>query len=121
MGENVLFTLDTMMEWGPVWARAVTRAWQDPNFKAALKRDPAGTLYSYFQFTLPPTLELQVVEVDPEEMKKHGYGYKPNDGWLLPRTVLKMVLPPAPAVEMQAVAITDYIDSGNAYPFTCFT
>lgn len=123
MGENVVFGLETALEWSTVWMKCIARAWQDPEFKAALLRDPEHTLFSYFQFTLPPTVRLQILELTPEQMQQKGYGWRGNlsgqSGWLMPPNQLQMILPPMPQdPTMQAVALADYADTGRTYPFT---
>ena len=45
-----------------IWAQASARAWQDPSFKADLLKDPRGALQSGFNYTLPPDLDLRVVD-----------------------------------------------------------
>jgi ribosomally synthesized peptide (two-chain TOMM family) len=123
MSENVIVGLTTTLEWSSVWMKCIARAWQDPVFKAALLREPEQTLYSYFQFAVPPTLKVQVVELSADHQQQTGFGWKGNmsgqSGWLMPPNQLQMVLPPAPQdPALQAVALSDYSDTGRTYPFT---
>ncbi|MDY7228948.1 hypothetical protein [Hyalangium rubrum] len=75
-----------------IWPQCVARAWQDAQFREALKRDPAGILFESYQFSLPEGVLLQVVENDMEVKAA-------------PANTLRMVIPPAPAMDMQEIAL----------------
>lgn len=110
--------LESTMHWQVIWPRAIALAWQDPDFKAALLSDARVAIKAKFQYDLSPELDLTIVEAP-----YGSAGYAPGavtDPWAgLPRLKLEIVLPPAPAAEAQAVAITVYQDTGRTYPFTC--
>ncbi|EAU66748.1 hypothetical protein [Stigmatella aurantiaca] len=101
-----------IQQFGTVWPQCVARAWQDAQFRAALKQDPAATLFESYQFTVPAGVDLQIVESDdaPGEMKAE---------------TLRMVIPPAPAMDMREVALVGAeAHSGSQedrmVPLTCF-
>jgi ribosomally synthesized peptide (two-chain TOMM family) len=87
-------SLSVTQQFGTVWPQCVARAWQDPQFREALKRDPAGTLLESYQFTVPAEVALQVVETSdtaPQDMQANA---------------LRMVIPPAPEMEVREVALS---------------
>jgi ribosomally synthesized peptide (two-chain TOMM family) len=92
--------LSAAQEFGTVWPQCVARAWEDPQFREALKSDPARTLLESYQFTIPAGVALQVFETSD------AVPQAPQDN------VLRMVIPPAPEMDVQKVA------KGNAesYP-----
>ncbi len=103
--------------WQAVWLRAIALAWSDPEFKQLLIDDPHRALRETFGYNLNPMLDLQVIEVADENAH---WDRTENEDWgKLPNTRMEMPLPPAPATEDQAVAISDYADAGRSYPFTC--
>ncbi len=122
--EDPIQGLDTQLKWQYVWVEAVSLAWRDPAFKKLLLDDPRGTLFTYFGFDLGPYVELKVREATPpppDARAKNGL-QRAFGGWDPATDPLKsemvMVLPPAPKVEDQAVALSFYNASGRSYPFT---
>jgi ribosomally synthesized peptide (two-chain TOMM family) len=83
-----------MQQFGTVWPQCVARAWQDSEFREALKRNPAATLHEAYQFTIPSGIDLRVLEegevVDTRQAN-----------------TLMMVIPPMPEMDMQQVALTN--------------
>ena len=118
-----------MLGWQTTWARVIAYAWQDEAFRARLldkKTDMRVLLREEMGYELPVDLDLTVVEVkqgqqSPDGGSTYGWQKMPNgtEKWVLPRMKLYMPLPPPPPVEMQAVALSSYLDTGKTYPFTC--
>ncbi len=97
-----------MQQFGMVWPQCVARAWQDAQFREALKRDPASTLREAYQFSIPAGVVLQVVE-DNEVLEAQ------------PANTLRMIIPPMPDMEMREIALVGNAPgNGNGPPF-CFT
>jgi hypothetical protein len=101
-----------IQQFGSVWPQCVARAWQDAQFRAALKQDPAATLFESYQFTVPAGMELQIVESDdaPREMKAQ---------------TLRMVIPPAPTMDLREVALVGAeahagSEEPRTLPMACF-
>ena len=110
--------LESTMHWQVIWPRAIALAWQDPKFKAQLLKDPRKAIRSQFKYDLSPELDLTIVEA-PAGTKGFD-GSAKDDPWAgLPNLKLELALPPAPAADAQAVAITVYQDTSRTYPFTC--
>jgi ribosomally synthesized peptide (two-chain TOMM family) len=86
-------SLSVAQQFGAVWPQCVARAWQDPQFREALKRDPAGTLLESYQFTVPAGITLQVVETS-DTAPQHPQA-----------NALRMAIPPAPELEVREVAL----------------
>ncbi len=91
---------------GKIWPQCIARAWQDVEFREALKRDPMGTLRDAYQLNLPVNVKLEVVEGNEQVQAAQA-------------DTLRMVIPPAPAMDMRQVALTD-LETGmvDAKPFT---
>lgn len=130
--ESPLAAQNGVALWQYVWARAIARAWQDPNqerdwTKAFLSGDPQLVRGAFNQlgYELPKGLKLTVapaaagVEYNPEA----PWSDPPVNGWDQCEAglgaTLTMVLPPAPRdTKLHAMALTDYEASGQNYPFT---
>lgn len=82
-----------MQQFGNVWPQCVARAWQDEQFREALKRDPAGTLLAHFQFTVPAGIDLQVADNDDAVVRAQQ------------ANTLRLVIPPTPDMEMGGIAL----------------
>ncbi|MBN1203707.1 MAG: hypothetical protein JXB05_02125 [Myxococcaceae bacterium] len=82
-----------IQQFGRIWPQCVARAWQDAEFREALKRDPAGTLQESYQFAFPMGVRLEIVEGEAVQQSASA-------------DTLRMVIPPAPAVDMREVALT---------------
>jgi ribosomally synthesized peptide (two-chain TOMM family) len=94
-----------IQQFGRIWPQCVARAWQDTEFREALKRDPERTLQETFQFAFPMGVKLEIVE--GEAVRQSA-----------PADVLRMVIPPAPAVDMREVALASADPCGNGHgPF----
>jgi ribosomally synthesized peptide (two-chain TOMM family) len=93
-------------QFGKIWPQCVARAWQDAEFREALKRDPAGTIREAFQYAFPLGVSLEIVEETDQTQATQG-------------DTLRMVIPPPPSMDAQQVALTD-VEKGmvNAKPFT---
>jgi len=93
-------------QFGKIWPQCVARAWQDAEFREALKRDPAGTIREAYQYAFPIGVTLEIVE-DSEQ------------GQATQADTLRMVIPPPPSMSAQQVALTD-VEKGmvNARPFS---
>ncbi|HVV81732.1 MAG TPA: BMA_0021/BMA_0022 family TOMM bacteriocin [Kofleriaceae bacterium] len=123
--EDPISGLDTTIKWQMVWLEAIALAWRDPEFKAELIKDPRKTLRAHFLFDLGPYVKLTVREATPPagnnargtRIEQVFNGWDPASDPLTSEMI--MALPPAPAVEDQAVALSFYNASGRAYPFTC--
>jgi hypothetical protein len=94
-------TFVEMPQFGMIWPQCVVRAWEDPQFREQLKRDPVGTLLQAFQFCVPEGVALEVVE---GEVETQG---APN--------TLRMVIPPAPELGIGEIAFSGH-DNGNPVP-----
>ena len=112
--------MESAAEWPMIWARAIATAWGDEDFAIRLKRDPHEVILEEFGYILSPNFELEIVDgaddgqFDPDKL---GRGEDPFEG--LQKLKLTIAIPPAPAPDLQAVAITAYQDTGRALPFTC--
>jgi ribosomally synthesized peptide (two-chain TOMM family) len=93
-------------QFGKLWPQCVARAWQDAEFREALKRDPMGTLREAYQYAFPTGLKLEIVEESEQPRTSNG-------------DTLRMVIPPPPSMDAQQVALTD-VEKGmvNARPMT---
>jgi ribosomally synthesized peptide (two-chain TOMM family) len=96
-----------MQQFGLVWPQCVARAWEDDEFREALKSDPAGTLLKAFQFLIPSGIQLQVVDGN-EAVEAQ------------PTNTLRMTIPPKPELDMQEVALVENKDDGKKrlFPWT---
>ncbi|HVG58329.1 MAG TPA: hypothetical protein VNA24_07215, partial [Hyalangium sp.] len=81
-----------MQQFGMIWPQCVVRAWEDAQFREELKIDPVRTLREVFQFIIPAGLNLEVVE--GEEMREAQQA-----------NTLRMVIPPAPDMDMREIAV----------------
>ncbi len=90
-------TVSEMQQFGVVWPQAVARAWEDAQFREALKHDPAGTLLKDYQFPVPQGVNLQVVEADEELAAAAA-------------DVLRLVIPPMPDLDMGEIALVGHKD-----------
>ena len=97
---------NSTQQFGKIWPQCVARAWQDAEFREALKRDPMGTIRETYQFAFPQGVNLEIVE-DSEQMQA------------APANTLRMVIPAPPSMDAQQVALTD-AEKGmvNARPFS---
>jgi len=115
---------EATLHWGVIWPRAIALAWEDPDFHAALKADPRGAIREKFGYELMPDLDLTVEDAPPEAAFDPDlatlHDGKAGDPWSkMPNLKLTLAIPPKPAPELQAVAITSYQDTGRTYPFSC--
>ncbi|WP_224242143.1 hypothetical protein [Hyalangium gracile] len=96
-------------QFGKIWPQCIARAWQDAEFREALKRDPSGTIRESFQFSFPEGVQVEVLEGSETVQAA-------------PANTLRMVIPPAPAMDLNEVALTD-VEKGmmNACPFSQFS
>lgn len=116
--------LEATMHWGVIWPRAIALAWEDSAFHAELKANPRKAIMDKFGYELMPDLDLTVEDAPAEAAfdpscatLKDG---KAGDPWSkMPQLKLTLAIPPKPAPELQAVAITAYQDTGRTYPFSC--
>lgn len=123
---NYVYGLEYMEEWRATWQRAIALAWSSPDLKSQLLANPFHFFKQYCNYSLPPTVDLVVVdasEVEPEGscafVPDPSDPNGPNWKWTLPRSVLIMFLPPPPpAGTSTAVALAAYEAVGKSYPFT---
>lgn len=94
-----------MKQFGVVWPQCVARAWEDAQFREALKSDPAGTLLKDYQFSVPQEVNLQVIESNEELAAQDA-------------NTLRLVIPPMPDVDMREVALVGAKDGAQALRFT---
>ena len=113
--------LESTMHWQVIWPRAIALAWEDEYFHAALKENPRKAIHETFGYLLNDALELKIVDAPANaEFDSGTESAKVGDPWAkLPPLKLTITIPPAPPVDLQAVAITTYQDTGRTYPFTC--
>jgi ribosomally synthesized peptide (two-chain TOMM family) len=104
-------------EWKEVWLQAIALAWKSEDFKQRLMKNPREAFAHAFQFDIPGTMELRIEELDD---KKFGWQKDGNTEWVLPGPIVHLFLPPRPALEEQAVALSNYAASVYSFPFsTC--
>lgn len=130
----------TSKEWRYVWFSAIALAWKNEEFKQRLLTNAREALEDEFGWQLPGALELEVVAFDDHgNLYKHDrdgsvevvadkdeldgpYGWMKGSKrakWVLPPSVLRVVLPPPPAkVEDEVLALANYAAAGRTYPFT---
>ena len=109
----------TEFEWQIAWLQAIALSWTDAAFKESLLHDPRTALLKAFGFSLPPHLDLVVFDAKNAAWEAPAAPGTPSQ-WHLPRTVVVMPLPPAPADEKhQAIALAAYNATGQSSPFTC--
>lgn len=107
---------EATMHWQVIWPRAIAKAWHDADFHQQLKDDPRKAILDHFQYELSDELNLTIKDAEAGQFVDVEKG-DPFPG--LPHLELTMYIPPAPAADLQAVAITTYEDTGRTYPFTC--
>ncbi len=116
--ENPLEGLESNEAWRYAWSRAVAKAWQDPKFQDLLLTDTIAALKT-FDYDVPNGLKLDVKKYEGNEAYQEQNGV---NGWIHMTNELSshvtMILPPAPAVDEQAIALADYQATGRTYPFT---
>jgi ribosomally synthesized peptide (two-chain TOMM family) len=97
---------NSTQQFGKIWPQVVARAWQDAEFREALKRDPMGTIRETYQYAFPTGVMLEIIEEGAQ-------------GQAASKDTLRMVIPPPPSMDAQQVALTD-VEKGlvNARPFT---
>lgn len=122
--EDPISGLDTTIKWQMVWLEAIALAWRDESFHQHLLKDPRDALKTYFNFDLGPYVKLTVRDATPPSggavPHKLGQAFGGWDPATDPLTSeMIMALPPKPALEDQAIALSFYNASGRAYPFTC--
>ncbi|WP_437933770.1 hypothetical protein [Sorangium sp. So ce341] len=125
--ENYIRDLQAQFDWQVALTRAIAEYWRDP--KGALATAMLGgkpdeirkQFKAKLNFELPPGMKLTFKEVDVHYKGQSEKG-PPQNGWngsvdeLTAEVVIP--LPSPPSVEDRARAISDYIATGKAYPFT---
>lgn len=112
------------MHWQVIWPRAIALAWEDADFHAQLKADPRAAIRDKFGYHLMDDLDLTIEDAPADATFDLSQATNAPDAerdpWeKLPHMKLTLCIPPAPAVELQGVAITSYQDTGRTYPFSC--
>jgi hypothetical protein len=127
---------DRLEEWQVAWVRAVAKVWEEQaknqtTFRELLKRNPQAALSQVVPgFELPKGVELRVVDdvndiakgspplLNRQPLKaKVGFDAHARK-WVLPDTVLIALIPPKPDDKDQAVALGEYLDPSDTFPFT---
>ncbi|WP_375759826.1 BMA_0021/BMA_0022 family TOMM bacteriocin [Corallococcus exercitus] len=95
----------TVNDWQAVWMRAVALAWKEPEFEAALQKDPRQALKKRFDFDLPASIQLKVV---PSTAKDAAA----DSTWKVNSAEVELHLPKKPAdVADHAVALSSLTDT----------
>jgi ribosomally synthesized peptide (two-chain TOMM family) len=92
--------LAEMPQFGMVWPQCVVRAWEDSQFRDALKSDPVGTLLKAFQFIVPAGISLEIVDGEQESQSTSA-------------NTLRMVIPPAPDMDAREIAMASSHGKGQ--------
>lgn len=124
-GDSQPGAMEGHMRWQVVWPRVVAKAWRDPEFHKDLLADAEKAIEDKFSFRFAESLKLTVKDeprnvvfnIDKAYNSTPGSAEDPWNG--LSPMELTLFLPPKPDVDLQAVAITAYEDTGRTYPFTC--
>jgi ribosomally synthesized peptide (two-chain TOMM family) len=107
------------LDFGGITLRAVALAWRNADFRAALSRNALEALAEYFGYNCPWDLKI-VVKDDSHAHWKEASGSGPSQWTSLSNNILKLDLPQPPGtVDIRAIALTAYNETGPAYPFTC--
>lgn len=94
-------------DWQGVWMRAVALAWKEPEFEAALRKDPREALKKRFDFDLPASIQLKVVSSSEKNAVAGGT-------WTADNSEVELILPKKPAdVADHAVALSSLTDSSG--------
>jgi len=116
--------LSATLRWRIVWTRAISMAWEKEDYEKSLIADPRTFFKQWFDYELNPDLDLEIQKA-PESAAyipdpPNGTPVSKFDPWMnMPKNKVTMMLPPAPKnVELRAVAITFYADTGRSHPFT---
>ncbi|MFZ5528277.1 MAG: hypothetical protein ACOZE7_16610 [Pseudomonadota bacterium] len=130
--EDPINTIRDLSAWQFVWARAVARAWNDPEqsqswTKMLFSENPAEVEQAFhaLDFPLPLGFKLIVKHADPAcQYDANAWKQVPSaNGWAGQEAYLGasvvMYVPPRPAdPTLAAIALTDYNANGQNYPFT---
>lgn len=110
--------LITMIRWQNVWLRIIARAWEDDKFleeiTEANPQETTGIIKRYFDYSVPAHLALNI---RMSEAKRNDPLRLDDD---YQRIALTVHIPPKPEPGREAVALAEYSDRGQSYPFTCF-
>ncbi|RKH43684.1 hypothetical protein D7Y23_28795 [Corallococcus sp. AB050B] len=92
-------------DWQAVWMRAVALAWKEPDFEAALQKNPREALKKRFDFDLPASIHLKVVPSTVANAASDGT-------WKVNSAEVELHLPKKPAdVADHAVALSSLTDT----------
>lgn len=130
--EDPLEIISDLSAWQFVWARAVARAWNDPEKISPWTKQlfsgreaDVREAFKALGFVLPPGFKL-IVKAANDHCSYNEQAYlqtPPVNGWkgqedYLGASVV-MYVPPAPEnPQLNAIALTDYNANGQNYPFT---
>lgn len=97
-----------VQQFGKIWPQCIARAWQDTEFREALKRDPVGTIQGSYQFAFPQGFKIEIAEAHEAQQAASA-------------DTLRMVIPPPPDGEVGEIALST-VGNGNGpkppKPFT---
>ncbi len=97
-----------VQQFGKIWPQCIARAWQDTEFREALKRDPVGTIQGSYQFVFPQGFKIEIAEANEAQQAASA-------------DTLRMVIPPPPDGEVGEIALSS-VGNGNGpkppRPFT---
>jgi hypothetical protein len=104
-----------LKEWQLACFKAIAKSWADPGFKDELKKNPHKALKSKpIGLDISDDTEIRVVEAsETEQAKLPTY----SDGWT--GTPLLLVLPAAPKIEDQAVALAQLVELSQSDTRCC--
>lgn len=117
--EGPLKGLRDSMKWQDAWMMAIAIAWSNEALQQELIQEPRKFFKERCDFDLPPGLTFKVITTPEKDSEGNRTGWDPEKKlWYLKNTEVTMYLPPAPALQDQAVALSAYLATGRTYPFT---
>lgn len=102
-------------EFGVVTARIIALAWSDSDFADRLFATPDARqiVQNSMDYMVPWNFQLKFHRVE-------GPSNDGDDYWLeFPCSAITVFLPETPEVDVEAIALAAYNDTGSQYPFTC--
>ena len=56
---------ESRVNFNDIWPQAIAKAWVDESFKRELLENPARALKTYFNYDVPPDIQLHILEKEP--------------------------------------------------------